>query len=68
LRRSGAADLAGWWWFSCARAGAHVGEESWVEREVLVAWDAGSGVAAAGGQRMVLWLQACRSLTPSIRS
>jgi hypothetical protein len=45
-----------------------VGEESWVEREVLVAWDAGSGVAAAGGQRMVLWLQACRSLTPSIRS
>ena len=30
--------------------------ESWVDRGVLVAWDAGSGVAGVGGQRMVIRL------------
>jgi len=28
----------GWWWFS--RIGEHVGYESWVERDVLMALDA----------------------------
>src|ERR1039458_6323699 len=32
----------GWWWFS--RTGAHVGYESWVERDVLMALDADQGV------------------------
>ncbi len=42
----------GWWWFS--RTGAHVGHESWVERDVLMALDADPGVEAVASQPM--WL------------
>jgi hypothetical protein len=42
----------GWWWFS--RSGEHVGYESWVERDVLMALDAGPGVEAVASQPM--WL------------
>jgi hypothetical protein len=42
----------GWWWFS--RTGAHVGYESWVERDVLMALDADPGVEAVASQPM--WL------------
>jgi hypothetical protein len=33
-----------------------VGYESWVERDVLMALGAGSGVEASSGQRMVIGL------------
>jgi hypothetical protein len=42
----------GWWWFS--RSGEHVGYESWVERDVLMALDADPGVEAVASQPM--WL------------
>jgi hypothetical protein len=42
----------GWWWFS--RTGAHVGYESWAERDVLMALDADPGVEAVASQPM--WL------------
>ena len=42
----------GWWWFS--RTGEHVGYESWVERDVLMALDADAGVAAVASQPV--WL------------
>ena len=42
----------GWWWFS--RTGEHVGYESWVERDVLMALDADPGVEAVASQPM--WL------------
>src|SRR5258708_17620366 len=42
----------GWWWFS--RTGTHVGYESWVERDVLMALDADPGVEAVASQPM--WL------------
>jgi hypothetical protein len=42
----------GWWWFS--RTGEHVGHESWVERDVLMALDADPGVEAVASQPM--WL------------
>ena len=42
----------GWWWFS--RTGVHVGYESWVERDVLMALDADPGVEAVASQPM--WL------------
>jgi len=42
----------GWWWFS--RTGTHVGYESWVERDTLMALDADPGVEAVASQPM--WL------------
>ena len=42
----------GWWWFS--RTAEHVGYESWVERDVLMALDADPGVEAVASQPM--WL------------
>jgi hypothetical protein len=42
----------GWWWFS--RTAEHVGYESWVERDVLMALDADSGVEAVASQPMSL--------------
>ncbi len=42
----------GWWWFS--RTCAHVGYESWVERDTLMALDADPGVEAVASQPM--WL------------
>lgn len=42
----------GWWWFS--RTGEHVGYESLVERDVLMALDADPGVEAVASQPM--WL------------
>jgi hypothetical protein len=42
----------GRWWFS--RTAKHVGYESWVERDVLMALDAGRGVEAVASQPM--WL------------
>ena len=42
----------GWWWFS--RTAEHVGYESWVERDVLMALDADAGVEAVASQPM--WL------------
>ena len=42
----------GWWWFS--RTGEHVGYESWVERDVLMALDADPGVEAVASQPV--WL------------
>jgi hypothetical protein len=41
-----------WWWFS--RTGTHVGYESWVERDALMALDADPGVEAVASQPM--WL------------
>lgn len=38
----------GWWWFSCTAA--HVGYESWVERDVLMALDADPDVEAVASQ------------------
>jgi hypothetical protein len=50
LRGSGTG--RGWWWFS--RTGEHVGYESWVERDVLMALDADPGVEAVASQPMRL--------------
>jgi hypothetical protein len=49
-------------------AAAQESDHWWVERDVLMALNAGPAVEAAGGQRTVIGLQACRSLTPSITS
>ena len=48
----GQRSFPGWWWFS--RTGEHVGYESWVERDVLMALDADPGVEAVASQPM--WL------------
>ncbi len=42
----------GWWWF--ASTGEHVGHESWLERDRLMALDADPGVVAVAAQPM--WL------------
>ena len=49
----------GWWWFS--RTGEHVGYESWVERDVLMALDADPGVEAVASQPVWLhWVSESR--------
>jgi hypothetical protein len=48
----GQRSFPGWWWFS--RTGEHVGYESWVERDVLMALDADPGVEAVASQPMLL--------------
>ena len=48
----GQRSFPGWWWFS--RTGEHVGYESWVERDVLMALNADPGVEAVASQAMRL--------------